>query len=145
MIKEQSMEDWKIYALAFFPELRSDLLEDYFSYYHVFFHLHAKVSGLYRSPEGAAQLEHYFAYGRWCLRHEDEDIGNGAIVAFYEHLFDHRENWEDAARWVISDVDVIRKCWPSWEHRTKPENLQELRELLEMDRFDGDGNPITPA
>jgi len=127
------MEDWKIYALAFFPELRTDLLEDYFSYYHVFFDLHRTLPDLYRSAEPYEALRLRFAYARWCLFHEDADIRNAGMVAWYEHLFDRRENWDYAVRWVDEDEEVMRTCWPIWEYRAKPEDLQDLRELLEID------------
>jgi hypothetical protein len=132
------MEDWRIYALAFFPELRIQLLDEGFSYYRVFFDLHSKLGALYRSPESYDILKHYFAFSRWCLWHEDSDISNAALVAFYEHLFDYRENWDYAIDWVYEDDDLIQRCWPIWEYRarTRPQEVLDLRDLLDMDRFD---------
>ncbi len=102
------MEDWKIYALAFFPEMRTDLLDDDFSYYHVFFELHRTLPARYRSPDSHEQLHQWFAYARWCLFHEDEDIRNGAMVAFYEHLLISGRIGTMPFCWVYEDEEV--KC-----------------------------------
>jgi hypothetical protein len=137
------MEDWRIYALAFFPKLRIELLDEGFSYYHVFFDLHSKLTAAYRNSDSSEDLRHRFAFARWCLLHDDEDISNAAIVAFYEHLFDHRENWDYAIDWVYDDKEIIRRCWPIWEYRARnrPPEVQDLRELLDMDRFDAKDAP----
>jgi hypothetical protein len=137
------MEDWRIYALAFFPELRIRLLDEDFSYYRVFFDLKSTLDELYRSPDSYEELRHCFAFARWCLMNDDEDISNAAMVAFYEHLFDHRENWDYAVRWVYEDDEVLKRCWPIWEYRARnrPPEVQDLRELLDMDRFDGKDAP----
>ena len=125
------MEDWRIYALAFFPELRIDLLDKQTSYYHVFFHAQRILPALYRSDDDATKR--VFAFAEWCLNHADVDIVNAAHVAFYEHLFDRYDDWEHAACWIYDDV--IKRCWFLWEARAHllPGALDELRELLTVE------------
>lgn len=121
------MEDWRIYALAFSPDLRMDLLDDQTSYYQVFFHLHFILPSLYQRDD-SREIKPVFAFAEWCLNHTDDAIVNAVNVAFYEHLFDRREQWEHAASWL--DRAISERCWGLWETRRLPGSLDELRALL---------------
>ena len=122
------MEPWRIYALSFFPQLSIDLLDEEYSYYSLFYDVYY-VLKLHRHSD-ALLVEKLYAFAAWCLRQDDDDIVNAVRVGFYEHLFDHKEDWDSSMHWLTSTPQCIPLCWSLWEARLSPADLAELREAL---------------
>lgn len=87
----------------------------------------------YRSD--SEMLRSVFAYAEWCGRQRAEVIWNTIALAFYEHLFDRREDWDT----VIPSLapEIICVYWNLWERRPTLgwRDLAELRRKLDYDRF----------
>jgi hypothetical protein len=120
------MELWRQKAINYFPDLEQELLDEDYSYYMVFFDLLDLLKIHRRGNKN--DLEHLYEYAEWCLTQSDDDIINAVRVAFYEHLFDEREDWERVIPWLSKDV--IESCWPLWEERYDDDKIEELRRFL---------------
>ena len=111
------MSAWRRRALSAFPSLRRELQNHEYSYYQLFFDLLPLAREAHASGDEAL-LDAVYGFAAWCLcqRRRAGDLANAAAVAFYEHLFDQRqEDWATALSRLSNDV--INECLPLWDER----------------------------
>ncbi len=110
------MAAWRRAALAAFPSLKRDLHDRAYSYYQLYFDLLPMVRAAHVAGDDVT-LRKIYGFAAWCLqqRRRAGDLYNAACVAFYEHLFDRREDWAAVLPWL--SPAVIDECWPLWEAR----------------------------
>jgi hypothetical protein len=73
-------------------------------------------------------LRRIYGFAEWCSSQSAQDIWNSAAVAFYEHLFDEKRYWTKVVPWL--SPEIIRCCWPLWEVRLEPKELDEIQQLI---------------
>ncbi len=123
------MSAWRRKALALFPHLRRDLHDRSFSYYMLFFDLLPLVRQAHAAHD-TVTLRAIYDFAAWCLQqeHRADDLYNAVCVAFYEHLFDHTEDWESVSAWLTPTVAAA--VWPLWKVRLGTDQWHALRTLL---------------
>lgn len=101
------MATWRRLALELFPQYRRD---PEYSYYMLYFDLLPLSREAHRNNDRAT-LRNIYGFAEWCLRqqHRAKDLGNAVYVAFYEHLFDEREDWERVIPYLTREV--FEECW----------------------------------
>lgn len=110
-----------------FPDLWRD--EDVRQTIHLFFfELLPAIRDAHRTGDENA-LRHGYDFARWCFQ-EGGELGNAAAVAFYEHLFDSWDVHGEVLRWL--DPYIARECWSLFEARLGPEQLDVLRQRLNL-------------
>ena len=110
--------------------LRLDIQAPDYSYYMLFFDLLPIVRTAHREDD-CIMLADIYIFTAWCLRQRRAgDLYNAVCVAFYEHLFDERNLWEDVIPWLTPQV--VQTCWPLWEVRLSAEEQINLRRRLDQ-------------
>jgi hypothetical protein len=132
------MAAWRRKAIEYFPRFQRDFsdgrLPHKFSIYMVFFYLLPMLhSALIEGDTETARR--IFDYAEWCSRRRSGEIANVVAVAFYEHLFDDREDWDSVVPYLAPEI--ICKHWNLWERRPTLgcRDLAELRRRLDYDRI----------
>lgn len=131
------MAAWRRKAIEAFPERRSWIERFAYNQVYFFYGTLLPMVRVARSEVAPGSLQKVFAYAAWCLRQHGSMVG----VAFYEHLFDDREDWNTVIPYL--SPEIICKCWGLWERRPHlaQEDLQELRVRLNYDFLcDGKGH-----
>jgi acetylornithine deacetylase/succinyl-diaminopimelate desuccinylase-like protein len=130
------MAMWRRLALAFFPKERRWFQAADCNYYQLYFDL-LPMCRKAHAVNDQLTLRKIYAHAEWCLRQKERapDLNNAVWVCFYEHLFDHREDWERVIPYL--SARVYESCWPIWEYRWKfwterfgAEETGRLRQLL---------------
>lgn len=122
------MSVWRKKAIELFPELRQELHDHQFNPYSLFFELLPLVRTAHEVNDQQL-LKKIYGFAEWCLKQSAKDLWNPAGVCFYEHLFDcAKVEWPMRIPWL--SPAVIRNCWPLWEARLDPTDLEKLRVLI---------------
>ena len=121
------MAVWRRMALERFPELRHTLNDRSYSIYALFFDLLPMLRDAHHA-ESEEILRRIYDFAAWCLNQRAKDLSNAAAVAFYEHLFDRREDWTSVIPWLSGKV--IADCWGLWEARLSDAEFGVLRALI---------------
>ncbi len=124
----RDMEIWRQKALAEFPCLRADLSDNGFSVYMLFFELVPMVREAHRTSNTDLQRRIY-EFAEWCFSQEEKDLWNSAGVAFYEHLFDEPDHWEQTVSWL--SLGVIEGCWSLWTYSLSYLEVRRLRAFIQ--------------
>ncbi len=133
------MAVWRRKANEDFPTLRrkfSDArMPHKYSVYMVFFDLYILFEDA-NPANDVDLLQRIFAYAEWCSKQHAMDLWNAAGVAFYEHLFDRREDWDKVIPFLSPSVICVHMGL--WEARPRTflseDDLHELRVRLDYDR-----------
>lgn len=123
------MSAWRRKAIAVFPDLRRDLHDRSFSYYMLFFDLLPMVRQAHATHD-VPTLRAIYDYAAWCFKqeHRAPHLFNAVCVAFYEHLFDHHEDWDAVSAWLTPTIAAA--VWPLWKVRFDAEQWHTLRTVL---------------
>ncbi|MFN8515255.1 MAG: hypothetical protein U0841_22245 [Chloroflexia bacterium] len=121
------MASWRRIAMVRFPHLRQELHDRHYTIYGLYFDL-LPMARAAHDADDSETLRQIYTFAGWCFAQRNKDLWNAAAVAFYEHLFDRRDQWLDVLPW-LSDK-VIKDCWGLWELRLTQEELQRLRRLI---------------
>src|SRR5262249_43526348 len=119
------MSAWRREAAARLPELWVDhFVRD--SPYTFFAFLLEFVRRAHDASDDD-RLARAYGFARWCFG-QGGDLWNAAGVSFYEHLFD---DWRYQPQ-VVGRLDarVVADCWPLWEARLSPVQLEVLQAAL---------------
>jgi hypothetical protein len=122
-----AMATWRRRAIEEFPDLRDELNQPDYTIYRLFFDLLPAVREAHRANDGA-RLRAIYGFAEWCARQRSQPLWNAAGVAFYEHLFDERWMWNDAAAWLPADVRA--NCEGLWEARLPSSDFAEVKRVL---------------
>lgn len=126
------MAAWRRKVIALFPDLRHEVQCRDFSIYMVYFELLPRVRIAHEQSD-LDTLSDIYGFAEWCFEQKAKDLWNSAAVAFYEHLFDlHRTFWPEIVRWL--PPMAINSCWGLWEFRLLPEDVVEIRRLIDSRR-----------
>lgn len=82
------MAAWRRKAIEAFPERRSWIERFAYNQTTFFYVVLLPMVHAARSEPSPGRLQKVFTYAAWCLRQRGSMVG----VAFYEHLFDDRED-----------------------------------------------------
>lgn len=119
---------WRERAASSFSTLKTDIFDPDYSVSLLFFDLLPMLRIAHRNGDLEMQRRIY-EFAEWCFLQDDEELSNAAGVAFYEHLFDDREHWEDiVARLPLS---IIEGCWILWNAHLPFWKLWRLRTLCQ--------------
>ena len=121
------MAAWRRKALELFPELKQDLTNAEYTIYLLYFDLLPMVREAHE-VNNRELVQKIYGFAEWCFDQKAKDLWNAAGVAFYEHLFDFRDDWQKVVPWL--SPKVIRGCWPLWEVRLDQNEIDELRALF---------------
>ena len=121
------MAAWRRKAVEQFPTLRRELNNPTYSIYALFFDLLPMVREAHQ-PVNEEVLRRIYDFAARCLDQRAKDLWNAAATAFYEHLFDRREDWISVIPWLSKKV--IADCWGLWEARLADAEIDELRVLF---------------
>jgi hypothetical protein len=127
------MAAWRRLALEAFPELRQSLNELDYNIYTLFFDLLPAVRAAHEAND-VERTRAIYGFAEWCFSQPNKQLWNSAGVAFYEHLFDGRENgWRHIVPWL--SPRVRHGCLGLWEYRLRKDKLSALKLLLESVPF----------
>jgi hypothetical protein len=134
------MSAWRRKAIEDFPHLRSLLTHADRRGRMDFSWLCAVLLQMVRESSPASDrdaLARIFAYAEWCSKRHNKTLWNSVGLVFYEHLFDHREDWDIVIPFLSSGE--IRANWGLWYSRPRSivteADLDELRVRLHYDRL----------
>jgi len=109
------MAAWRRTAIDCFPKPRRDLNDPSYSIYQLFFDLLPEVREAHRERQDE-HLRQIYGFAEWCIRQKTHEPLDAAVTAFYEHLFDEQEQWEQVIAWL--SPYAIEGCLPFWESST---------------------------
>ncbi len=73
-------------------------------------------------------LQRIFDYAEWASRQRASEIWNPIGLAFYEHMFDRREDWERVILYL--SPYAAYNNWGLWKARPTFVDLEELQQVL---------------
>jgi hypothetical protein len=121
------MATWRRRAIKAFPDLRDDLNQPDYTIYRLFFDLLPGVREAHRASD-EDRLGSIYEFAEWCARQKAQPLSNAAGVAFYEHIFDERWMWPDAAAWLARDIRA--DCEELWRARLSAKDFAEAMRTL---------------
>ena len=121
------MAAWRKRAIDLFPEFRQDLAIEVYSLYQLFSDLLPRVEQAH-SDGDEELLRRAYGFAAWCASQKTKDLWNATGVAFYEHLFDRRNQRQKVVPWL--SPQVISDHWSRRELRLNPAQLAELHQLF---------------
>lgn len=121
------MATWRRRAIEAFPDLRGELNRPGYTIYGLFRDLLAAVREAHRASD-QARLRAIYDFAEWCARSQAQPLWNSAFVSFYEHVFDERWMWTEAAAWLPGDVRA--GCEGLWEYMLPTKDFAEVQRVL---------------
>jgi hypothetical protein len=107
--------------------LRRELHDRRYTIYGLYFDLLPMAREAHDAADSVT-LRHIYNFAEWCFAQRNKELWNATAVAFYEHLFDRRDQWQSVLPWLFDKV--IEGCWGLWELRLTDEELRRLRLLI---------------
>ena len=121
-----SVTVWRDKAFAAFPALQNDIYDADYSIYSLFFDLLPVLVTAHRERDVEAQ-DRIYDFAEWCFFQDSKELWNAAGVAFYEHLFDEQDHWEEIVTRL--PLQIMEECWTLWNARLSLMKLRRLRVL----------------
>ena len=124
------MAAWRKRAIESFPELQRALNDrrEIWSIYALWMELRPLVEQAHRENR-TDFLSRAYRFADWCRQQKSKELWNSVGVSFYEHLFDEKWMRPLVVPWLFPEV--VRDHWSLWEMRLKPQELAEVKALVD--------------
>lgn len=121
------MSAWRRHVNEFLPELKAQFAQETqpLTSYTCFFILLVHVRAAHEDLDDDL-LARIYGFAQWCHR-QGGDLANSADVAFYEHVFDHKQRTQ-VVTWLAPDVR--RDLAPLWRDRLDGPTWKLIEPLL---------------